>query len=77
VEWLEVVFVATILGGIGLVVRDSLTRPRRVRRRVVYYLLLVVAAFASPTPDAIGMLWIWLPAIALFEVGYFVYRRSR
>ena len=45
-------------------------------RRTVYFLLAVAAALVTPTPDAITMLMIWLPSVALFEVGYFVYRRS-
>ncbi len=45
-------------------------------RRTVYFLLAVVAALVTPTPDAITMLVLWLPAVALFEVGYYVYRRS-
>ena len=44
-------------------------------RRTVYFLLAVGAAFVTPTPDAITMLVLWLPAVALFEAGYFVYRR--
>ena len=44
-------------------------------RRTVYFLLAVAVAIATPTPDAITMLTFWLPAVALFEVGFFVYRR--
>lgn len=46
----------------------------QVRSRV-YFLLAVVVAIATPTPDAITMLTFWVPAVALFEVGFFVYRR--
>ena len=45
-------------------------------RRTVSFLLAVVVAIVTPTPDAITMFMLWLPAVALFEVGYFVYCRS-
>jgi hypothetical protein len=36
---------------------------------------MVAAAVLTPTPDAITMLYLFLPGIVLFELGYFVYRR--
>jgi Sec-independent protein secretion pathway component TatC len=74
VEWLEVVFAAAVLGGIAVALWETFIR-RRIRRRTVYYLLLFFAAVATPTPDAIGMIWIWVPSVVLFEAGYFIYRR--
>jgi hypothetical protein len=35
----------------------------------------VAAAALSPAPNAIGMLYLSLPGIVLFELGYFAYRR--
>ena len=45
-------------------------------RVAAYFLLAVAAALVTPTPDAITMYMLWLPAIALFEVGFYVYRRN-
>lgn len=47
----------------------------RAARKPVYFLLAVAAAIVTPTPDAITMFMFWLPAVALFEVGFLVYRR--
>jgi Sec-independent protein secretion pathway component TatC len=44
-------------------------------RHIAWFLLAIVAAFASPSTDAISMLLLWLPAGFLFEAGFFAYRR--
>jgi sec-independent protein translocase protein TatC len=53
-----------ILGFMGIVTKQSL----RSMRRYIYVGLAVFAAIFSP-PDIISMLGVWVPCIALFEVG--------
>lgn len=52
-------------------------RPARTRevRRAAYLLLAVVAAVVTPSPDAITMAGFFLAGVALFELGFFAYRR--
>jgi Sec-independent protein secretion pathway component TatC len=53
----------------------ELTRWRLQFRGYVYIALALAAGIATPGTDAATMLMVWLLAIVIFEVGYFVYRR--
>jgi hypothetical protein len=44
-------------------------------RHIVWCLLAIVAAIVTPSADAPSMLLLWLPAVALFEACFFVWRR--
>ncbi len=46
-------------------------------RSTVYFVLAVAAALATPSPDVLTMLMVFLAGVALFEAGFFVYRRWR
>ena len=61
---------------IGVGMNERTERQWQVRL-IAYFLLAVAVAIVTPTPDAISMVQYWLPAIVLFEVGYFIYRRYR
>ncbi len=54
-------------------------RPARTRevRQAAYLLLAVAAAFAAPSPDMLTMAGFFLAGVALFELGFFAYRRRR
>jgi sec-independent protein translocase protein TatC len=53
-----------ILGFMGIVTKQSLKKMRR----YIYVGLAVFAAIASP-PDVISMIAVWIPCLALFEIG--------
>lgn len=53
-----------ILGFMGIVTRQSLSKMRR----YIYVGLAVFAAIFSP-PDVISMLAVWIPCCVLFEIG--------
>jgi Sec-independent protein secretion pathway component TatC len=46
-------------------------------RSTAYFLLGIAAAIATPSPDVVTMLLVWIAGVALFEVGFLVYRRSK
>jgi Sec-independent protein secretion pathway component TatC len=46
-------------------------------RRVVYFLLAIAAAVATPSPDAVTMLLVLLAGIVVFELCFLVYRLVR
>jgi len=56
--------VLLILGFMGLVSKQSL----RSMRRYIYVFFAVLSALLTP-PDVITMLGLWVPLVALFEVG--------
>ena len=41
------------------------------------FLIAVVAAVISPTPDALTLLWLWVPMGLLYELGILLCRLSR
>ena len=61
------------------------TEARLLVRGYAYFILVTIAAVLtglfSPASDFLSLILLWLPitlvAIALFELGYFLYRRSR
>ncbi len=46
-------------------------------RSTAYLVLAVAAALATPSPDVMTTLWVFLAGVALFEAGFFAYRRWR
>jgi Sec-independent protein secretion pathway component TatC len=44
-------------------------------RSIAYLLLALLAAVITPSTDVITMLLLFLAAVALFELGFFAYRR--
>jgi Sec-independent protein secretion pathway component TatC len=46
-------------------------------RAAAYFVLAVAAAFGSPSPDVFTMLLFFLGGVALFEVGFLIYRRRQ
>jgi sec-independent protein translocase protein TatC len=56
--------VLLILGFLGLVTRQSLNSMRR----YVYVVFVIVSAVITP-PDVITLLFIWVPLVALYEIG--------
>lgn len=59
---------------IYLLSKLGVVTPRVLRRqwRVAYVVILVVAALITPTPDAVTMLLLAVPMLALYEVSIFV-----
>lgn len=48
----------------------------RSKRRVAWMVLAVVAAIITPTPDALTMLFLWVPMCLLFELGIWLITMS-
>lgn len=57
--------VMLILGFMGLVTKYSL----RSWRRYVAVILAVLSAVLTPTPDMLSMMAVWIPMMALYEIG--------
>jgi len=41
----------------------------RVYRRISWFALVIVAALLAPAPDAYSLLLLWVPMVALYELG--------
>jgi sec-independent protein translocase protein TatC len=61
---------AFILSRIGILRKELLAR----KRRYVYVLIAIVAAVITPTPDALTMLLVMIPMMALYEVSMLLVR---
>jgi sec-independent protein translocase protein TatC len=59
-----------LLARVGIVGADAYRR----HRRLAVFLLTAFAAVASPTPDAVNLLWLAVPLYALYEVGILLCR---
>jgi sec-independent protein translocase protein TatC len=57
---------------LGIFDADSFRR----KRRVAWMVLAVVSAIITPTPDALTMLFLWLPMCLLFELGIWLIKMS-
>jgi sec-independent protein translocase protein TatC len=78
--WMPLVFglsfqtplVMMFLAKIGIVSADSF----RSKRRYAWMILAVFAAIITPTPDALTMLFLWVPMCLLFELGIWLIKMS-
>jgi len=57
---------------LGIFDADSFRR----KRRVAWMVLAVVSAIITPTPDALTMLFLWMPMCLLFELGIWFIKMS-
>jgi sec-independent protein translocase protein TatC len=64
--------VMLFLERIGLVTVETFKKARR----VAYFALAVFAAVASPSVDALSMLYLWVPLCLLYEAGIIMIRLS-
>jgi sec-independent protein translocase protein TatC len=53
---------------IGIMTIDTF----RQRRKLALFFLAIFAAFITPTPDAVTMLFMWVPLVGLYELGIFL-----
>jgi sec-independent protein translocase protein TatC len=48
----------------------------REKRRFAWFLLAIFTAVITPTPDALSMLFLWIPMCGLYELGIFLCKLS-
>ena len=41
----------------------------REKRRIAWFVMAIFAALITPTPDAVTMLFLWVPMGCLYELG--------
>jgi sec-independent protein translocase protein TatC len=78
--WMPLIFglsfqtplVMMFLAKLGIVDTNSF----RSKRRMAWMVLAVFAAIITPTPDALTMLFLWLPMCLLFEFGIWLVKLS-
>lgn len=78
-EWLSLAILMPVIFGVSfqtplvmmflerIGVADASTFKRK--RKIAIFGLAVFAAVITPTPDAVTMMYLWLPMVALFELG--------
>lgn len=66
-----------LLASVTAVVLLVPTRRLRDARKVALVATLSAAAIVTPTPDAIGLLYVWVPLYLLCEGGCALARRAR
>jgi sec-independent protein translocase protein TatC len=78
--WMPVIFgisfqtplVMMFLARLGIVTADTF----RNKRRYAWMGLAIFAAIITPTPDALTMMFLWLPMCLLFELGIWLIKMS-
>ncbi|HTU90874.1 MAG TPA: twin-arginine translocase subunit TatC [Gemmataceae bacterium] len=78
--WMPLIFglsfqtplVMMFVARLGIVNADSF----RNKRRIAWMVLAVFAALITPTPDALSMLFLWVPMCLLFELGIWLIKMS-
>jgi sec-independent protein translocase protein TatC len=60
--------VMTALNKVGIVGIQTF----RQKRRFALFLMAIFTALITPTPDALTMLFLWVPLVALYELGIFL-----
>jgi sec-independent protein translocase protein TatC len=74
--WLPIIFglsfqtplVMLFLERVGLLTVEGYKRGRK----FAWFLMAILAAFITPTPDALTMILMWLPMCLLYELGIFM-----
>lgn len=44
----------------------------RKQRKIALFVLAILSAILTPTPDVVTMLWLWVPMYSLYEIGILV-----